>query len=128
MKAKRLSAIIITFWLYSLTTTAAVTLSEKEQNSYRSSIKLNCEKIKTESNKKEICSCIAENHLRQIQFSQSEKQARGQLQWVSDFYAKKISQKEFERDPYFVGGVSGILMSFDDDCSFDPSYIVTFPE
>ncbi|MCB9026139.1 MAG: hypothetical protein H6625_07480 [Bdellovibrionaceae bacterium] len=85
-------------------------------------------KVKINRDNNKVCECIATNHVIQSKFNKTSKDAIAQLQWVIDFYNSKISQPDFEKDPYFIGGSSGVLFSFDEECIFDPTYKVTYPE
>ncbi|MCB0392194.1 MAG: hypothetical protein KDD58_12960 [Bdellovibrionales bacterium] len=107
---------------------AKVEISQQISNKYKSLIIKACESVKKTENKKQVCSCIARNHLKQANYNDSLSTAEKQLQWVSDFYNHKIDQTEFEKDPYTIGGASGVLFSFDEECQFNPDYEVVFPK
>ena len=121
---KTISLFILAF---NITAWAKASLNPQEKVQYQQIIFNACNLTTSEDNKEEICNCIARNHLAKAPQVGNKSKALAQLQWVADFYSKKLSQEEFQKDPYAVGGASGLIFSFDNECKFDPNYKVQSP-
>lgn len=54
------------------------------------------------SDKKSVCECVARNFLSLAEQENSKKNTIGLLEYVEKYYAKELSSRAMEKDPYYL--------------------------